>query len=157
MDVQRRNQILIVEDEVLVAMHVEDLVIAMGHEIVGPATRLGEALKLARQTAIDFAILDVNLAGESSAPVAEILRERGIPFVFATGYGSEGAALAQCQEPTLRKPYAAHELKLAIAEGIEMRRRVAARDEEGDKLLIVAAAPAAVGPPILAAQPITTP
>jgi CheY-like chemotaxis protein len=113
------RQILIVEDEVLVAMHVEDLVIAMGHEVVGPASRVDEALQLARERTIHFAILDVNLAGQPSTLVADALRERGIPFVFATGYGSEGAALANSKELTLRKPYASQELERAIADGVQ--------------------------------------
>jgi DNA-binding response OmpR family regulator len=112
------KKILVVEDEILVAMFLEDLLIGMGHEVVGPASRLATAMEYARDSAIDFAVLDVNLAGETSFPVAELLRERGVPFVFATGYGTEGMAAGHCDERTLRKPYAAEDLRLAIEFGI---------------------------------------
>jgi CheY-like chemotaxis protein len=83
---QTGKRVLIVEDEILVAMHLEDLLMAMGHSVVGPATRLSEAMTFARDDDFEFAILDMNLAGTPSQPVADILRQRGIPFVFATGY-----------------------------------------------------------------------
>ncbi len=115
---EQRKKILVVEDEILVAMFIEDLLIGMGHDVVGPASRLGTAMEYARDSVIDFAVLDVNLAGETSFPVAELLRERGIPFVFATGYGTDGMAAGHCDERTLRKPYAAEDLRLAIDLGI---------------------------------------
>lgn len=114
--IQRRvKRILIVEDEVLVAMHLEDLLTDMGHEIVGPATRLDQAMELARKSEIDAAVLDVNVAGRKSFPVADILRQRGIPFMFATGYGAEGFVDGYRNEPTLSKPYDPQELIRAIA------------------------------------------
>lgn len=109
------KRILIVEDEVLVAMHLEDLLTDMGHQVVGPATRINQAVELARKSEIDAAVLDVNLAGRNSFPVADILRQRGIPFVFATGYGAEGFVEGYRDEPTLRKPYEARDLMRAIA------------------------------------------
>lgn len=109
------KRILIVEDEVLVAMHLEDLLAEMGHQVVGPATRIKQAMELARKSEIDMAVLDVNVAGRTSFPVADILRQRGIPFVFATGYGAEGFVEGYRDEPTLRKPYEPQELMRAIA------------------------------------------
>lgn len=111
-------RILVVEDEVLVAMHLEDLLVEMGHEVVGPAIRILDALNLARKADFDFAILDVNLAGSQSFPVADILGARHIPFVFATGYGAEGFLKDYCDHPALRKPYGARELQLAIDRGL---------------------------------------
>ena len=73
-----------------------------------------EAMALAGQADIDFAILDINLGGAKSFPVAEILRRRGIPFVFATGYGSDGLEGEFENERTLQKPYEAYELKRAL-------------------------------------------
>ena len=102
------------EDEVLVAMHLEDLLIEMGHEVVGPAIRIPEALEFARQADLDFAVLDVNVAGSQSFPVADILFARAIPFVFATGYGAEGFLGGYRDHPTLRKPYEPRELQRAI-------------------------------------------
>lgn len=109
------KRILIVEDEVLVAMHLEDLLTEMGHQVVGPATRVNQAMELARRSEIDMAVLDVNVAGRTSFPVADVLRQRGIPFVFATGYGAEGFVEGYRDEPTLRKPYEPQELMRAIA------------------------------------------
>ncbi|PZM14645.1 response regulator [Rhizobium tubonense] len=112
---QRAIRILIVEDEALVAMLLEDLLTEMGHEVVGPAFRIDEALKLARQAELDIAILDVNLSGNQSFPVADILRQRNIPFMFATGYGAEGFRDGYRNEVTLRKPYELGDLERAIA------------------------------------------
>ncbi|MEW9614399.1 response regulator [Shinella sp. S4-D37] len=110
MNHQPAKRILIVEDEVLVAMHLEDLLTGMGHQVVGPATRIGQAMELARRSEIDAVVLDVNLAGRKSFPVADILRQRGIPFVFATGYGAEGFVDRYRAQPTLRKRYEPREL-----------------------------------------------
>jgi CheY-like chemotaxis protein len=115
---RKGRRILIIEDEVLVAMHLEDLLLAMGYTVVGPATRLPEAIVLARDGDIDFAVLDMNLAGTPSFPVADILRGRRIPFIFATGYGHEGVATRFGDEPILRKPYASKDLEHAIARGL---------------------------------------
>lgn len=87
----------------------------MGHQVVGPANRIDEALDLARVSEIDIAVLDINLAGVRSFPVAAVLRERGIPFIFASGYGSDGLIDDYRHEIALRKPYEAKELANAIA------------------------------------------
>jgi CheY-like chemotaxis protein len=108
-------RVLIVEDEVLVALDLEDLLTQMGHQVVGPATRIDEALDLARKADFDFAVLDVNVAGAPSYPVADILRKRGIPFVFSTGYGAEGLLAAYCSEQTLSKPYLPQDLERVIS------------------------------------------
>lgn len=71
-------------------MDLEDLLTKMGYQVVGPASHITDAIELAREGEIDFAVLDINLAGAQSFPVADILRQRNIPFVFSTGYGAEG-------------------------------------------------------------------
>ena len=109
------RRVLIVEDEYLVAMELEDLLAEMGYRVVGPAARINEAIDLARDAEIDFAVLDINLAGTRSFPVADILRQRNIPFVFASGYGSDGLADGYRHETILRKPYALQDLEQAIA------------------------------------------
>ena len=111
-------RVLVVEDEVLVAMLLEDLLTEMGHQVVGPAIRIREALELARLADLDFAVLDVNVAGNQSFPVADILRERSIPFVFATGYGAEGFEDGYRDEIALNKPYEPGELERAIAKAL---------------------------------------
>lgn len=112
----RRPRVLVVEDEILVAINTEDALLDLGFEIAGTATRLGEAVRLAREEALDLAVLDVNLNGEMSFPAAWVLRARGIPFLFATGYGLEGIEPALADTPTLKKPYRLSELRRAIAQ-----------------------------------------
>ncbi|HEX8574517.1 MAG TPA: response regulator [Allosphingosinicella sp.] len=110
-----RLRILIVEDEMLVAMNVEDMLLELGHEVAGLASRLGPALALARESRFDAAMLDVNLAGEPSFPVADLLIERGIPFLFATGYGRQGIAERYRDYPMLQKPFRTAQLGAALA------------------------------------------
>ncbi len=81
------KRVLVVEDELLVAMLVEDMLLDAGCVIVGPFARVAEAMAAARTMPVDVALLDVNVAGEMVFPVAYILEERGIPFLFVTGYG----------------------------------------------------------------------
>ena len=111
---ERRLRILLVEDEMLVAMNMEDMLRDLGHEIAGPAFRLDPALALAREAALDAAILDVNLAGERSFAIAETLAERGIPFLFATGYGLHGIDPPWRDRPVLQKPFRQSQLAAAI-------------------------------------------
>ena len=113
---QTAKRVLIVEDDVLVALHLEDLLTALGHEVIGQATRIDLAIELARKSDMDFAILDINLDGAKSFPVADILRQRGIPFAFATGYGAEGLVDGYREFPALRKPYAQEDLERTIAQ-----------------------------------------
>lgn len=108
------KRVLVVEDEMLVAMNLEDLLIERGAEVVGPAMRLDTALDLARTERLDVAVLDINLHGGRSYPVAETLRERRIPFIFATGYGHAEGAEGYAEVPTLTKPYRASELAEAL-------------------------------------------
>jgi CheY-like chemotaxis protein len=117
----RRPRALVVEDEILVAINTEDALVDLGFDIAGTATYLGEAVRLAREEALDLAVLDVNLNGEMSFPAARILRARGIPFLFATGYGLEGVDPALADAPTLRKPYRLSELRRAIAQATAMQ------------------------------------
>ncbi|HEX4739461.1 MAG TPA: response regulator [Allosphingosinicella sp.] len=111
---ERRLRVLIVEDEMLVAMNIEDMLLELGHEVAGIAGRLEPALALARDGAFDIAMLDVNLAGDRSFPVADLLIERGIPFLFATGYGPGGIADKYRGRPVLQKPFRAADLAAAV-------------------------------------------
>src|SRR5512140_3995081 len=83
-------RVLVVEDEMMVSMLIEDMLSDMGCTVVGPASRLDEAIALAKASEIDCAVLDVNLGGQPIFPLADLLRERGCPFAFATGYGDAG-------------------------------------------------------------------
>ena len=112
------RQVLIVEDDFLVALELEALLTQLGYQVIGPAPRMNEAIELAKDAEIDFAVLDINVAGIKSFPVADILRGRNIPFVFASGYGSDGLEDGYRQETILRKPYELQDLEQAIAEVI---------------------------------------
>ncbi|WP_322890653.1 MULTISPECIES: response regulator [unclassified Yoonia] len=110
------KRVLIVEDEVLLAMDLEEMLTDIGHTVAGQATRVGKAIKLAREIDLDFAVLDINVAGTKSFPVADILRERGIPFTFATGYGVDGLQDGYRDLPVLQKPYTQSDLERTISE-----------------------------------------
>ncbi|WP_029030161.1 response regulator [Salinarimonas rosea] len=119
MDDRRRRRVLVVEDEVLVAMMIEDTLQELGYDVVGPAYRLGAGLTALDGEPVDLAVLDVNLAGERSIPIADRLAERGIPFVFATGYGKAGLMGAHPDAPVLRKPFSGEDIRVALARLLE--------------------------------------
>ena len=99
-------RILIVEDSYLVLIGLEAMCDKLGWEIVGPASRLGEALALAQSATFDAALLDVNLDGQMSWAVADVLRARRIPFAFTTGYDQSNILPAHLVgAPVLAKPY----------------------------------------------------
>ena len=108
--VERTLRLLVVEDEMMVAMLVEDMIRDSGWEVAGPAMNLEYALELARTADIDGAVLDLNLGSVSSLPIAAVLRGRGIPFVFATGYGSGGDTNGFQDAPIVRKPFSSRQL-----------------------------------------------
>jgi len=110
-----KKRALIVEDEVLVAMLIEELLERLGYEVVAISSHLEQALELARTIEVDFALLDVNLNGKQSFPVAEMLRGRGIPFVFATGYGEGTLDGAFSGVPLVQKPFSRDDLRAALA------------------------------------------
>jgi DNA-binding response OmpR family regulator len=105
---------LLIEDEGGVALLIEDMLFDLGCELAGSAARVNRACELARSTAADFAVLDLNLDGEPAFPVARILRDRKIPFVFSTGYGAAGMPLEFNGTPVLTKPFVLEELRQAI-------------------------------------------
>jgi len=110
-------RVLVIEDEDLIAMFIEDMLSDMGHEVGAIAASMEEALREAETGSFDFAIVDVNLDGKPSYPVAEILKARGIPFVFATGYGAAGLAPGYVGTATLQKPFTLADLD-AVVSGI---------------------------------------
>ncbi len=99
---------MVVEDELLVAMLIEDALREQGYDVVGPFTNLPDALAAAGRESADVALLDVNLRGERVYPVAELLEARGIPFLLLSGYGTsavppEHADWAACAKPFMPK------------------------------------------------------
>ncbi len=111
----RGLRVLIVEDEYFLAEDLADRFQNLGAEVIGPAGTIAEALKLARRTDIDGAVLDVNLRGERVYPVADLLRQKHIPFVFASGYGAELEPHAYSDIPRCIKPVDFATLAQALA------------------------------------------
>jgi CheY-like chemotaxis protein len=100
----------VVEDEALVLMTLEDMLADLGCEVVASASRVEEALRLARDTAADVALLDVNVAGMRIDPVAELLAARGIPIVFVTGYEAPSLPQGLARTTRVGKPFQSAEL-----------------------------------------------
>jgi CheY-like chemotaxis protein len=108
-------RVFVVEDEMTIALMIEDMLIELGHQVAALAMRLPQALQLAKTAEIDFAILDVNLDGRMSFPVAETLISRGVPFMFVTGYGAAGVDPKYRQHGMIvQKPFDLADLKNAI-------------------------------------------
>jgi CheY-like chemotaxis protein len=115
--VTNSKRILIVEDEMMIAMLIEDMVRDLGHEPIGPAMTVEKALEMATAEALDAAILDVNLGkGAPSTPIAEALKSRGVPFLFATGYGSKGRPDEFGEAPVLQKPFSLDDLSRTLSQ-----------------------------------------
>lgn len=111
----RGLRVLVVEDEALVSMLIEDTLSDIGCKTVSIATSLSDALDKASTLSYDVVILDVNLNGEQTFPVAEMLVEKRVPFVFSTGYGVAGLPDGLQDVPVLQKPFQQHELQEALS------------------------------------------
>jgi CheY-like chemotaxis protein len=99
------RRVLIVEDEPMVAWMLDDILVAFGCTVVGTADRIAEAIEMIETTRIDAVMLDVNLRGEMSYPIADMLAARGIPFILTTGYARDRLLEAYRGYPYLLKPY----------------------------------------------------
>ena len=110
-----KTRVLIVEDEIIVALFLEDLLAEHGYEVAGVVSRLEEGM--ARAEAPDFvlAVLDVHLNGREVFPMADRLAEQGLPFVFATGYGARGIPERHAGRPVLQKPFLPDDLANVLA------------------------------------------
>lgn len=112
---------LLVEDEGVVAILIESMLTELGYQVVGPVPRLAKALDVARGEDFDVAVLDVNLHGSSSFPIADVLLEKGVPFVFATGYGAPGIPSYLSATAVLQKPFRTQQLAEAIGQAVSQR------------------------------------
>lgn len=107
-------RVLVVEDEGTVAMMIEEMLTDLGCVVVASVARLAKAADIASSIEADLALLDVNIAGQLVFPVAEILRDRKIPFLFSTGYGASGLQAEFAHHPVLHKPFSLKDLEMEI-------------------------------------------
>ena len=108
-------RVLVVEDEYLIRMLLEDMLADLGYAVAEAVGTLAEARKFAAAGAFDVAILDVNVDGEEIYPVADILAQRGLPFVFVTGYGEGSLPAKYRSRPALQKPFQTEQLQATLA------------------------------------------
>src|SRR6202022_1560054 len=99
------GSVFLVEDEVMIRMMVADMLEELGYSVAAEAGEINEAIRLAQCTEFDLAILDVNVNGKVISPVAELIKGRNRPFIFATGYGSSGLPEEYRDRPALQKPF----------------------------------------------------
>jgi len=111
-------RVLIVEDEVLVAMSVEDMLADLGCAAAVSASSLTEALEKVKIGGFDLALLDVNLRGEKVFPVADALSDQGIPFAFASGYGAADVPEQFRTRPVVSKPFLVEELSATLSSAL---------------------------------------
>ena len=111
-------RVLVVEDEALVAFQLEDMLAELGCAVIGPASRVGQALDLLGRERVDAAVLDVNVAGELVYPVADALTAQGLPYIFATGYGAAGLTPCYRCRPILHKPFLQNDLRRAMLDSL---------------------------------------
>jgi CheY-like chemotaxis protein len=110
----RGGSVFLVEDEVMIRMMVADMLEELGYSVAAEAGEISEAMKLAQSADFDLAILDVNVNGKMISPVADLIKARQRPFIFATGYGSSGLPEEYRDRPALQKPFQIETLAKAI-------------------------------------------
>jgi CheY-like chemotaxis protein len=114
-DLLSEHRVLVVEDEMMVLMSIENMLSELGCRSVTAAATVTEALALISSQAFDLAMLDLNLGGTKSYPVADALAARGVPFLFSTGYTDKGTNADYPDRPVLNKPYPFRTLSTVLA------------------------------------------
>lgn len=112
------KRVLVVEDEALIASMIVEWLAELGCEAIGPASRVADGFVLVRDGSLDAAVLDVNVNSERVFPLAEYLRGRGVPVVFATGYG-ERIPDVVLNAPILEKPFTLGQLDRALTSAFQ--------------------------------------
>jgi CheY-like chemotaxis protein len=107
-------RILVVEDESVITMLLQDMLEELHCEVISLASRFQDALDKANTLSFEVAILDVNLNGQRTFPIAEALMARGLPFIFATGYGAAAVPESFRAAPVLQKPFRIADLERAV-------------------------------------------
>ncbi len=108
------TRVFLVEDEALILFTLQDMLEDLGCVVADVALRIEDALPKGAAVACDVAILDVNVAGERIDAVADLLAARGVPLVFATGYGRPSLPAAHAGRPMLAKPYRPVDVRSAL-------------------------------------------
>jgi CheY-like chemotaxis protein len=116
---RRKCRVLVVEDEALVSLLIEDMILDLGTEVIGPAATVREALALLESEWVDAAVLDIRIDGEVTYPVAEVLLDRNIPVIFATGYFTAIIPDQFVHLPVLEKPFSQQDLAVALSEALQ--------------------------------------
>ena len=112
------RKVLVVEDEMMIAMLIEDMLEEFGCKLVGPANSVPHALELIRNESIEVAVLDLNLDGADTYAIADALQQKNVPFIFATGYGSRGLRREYEDRRVLQKPFQQKDLEMALTEAL---------------------------------------
>ncbi|WP_158047670.1 response regulator [Skermanella pratensis] len=122
------QRVLVVEDEMFIAMGISLHLKDAGYLVIGPAGRLDKAMDLARSEMVDAALLDVNLRSDTVYPVADILTARDIPFTFLTGYNRESLPDRFGDGHILKKPFQTKELIRIVGTMLVKKRAPADRE-----------------------------
>jgi len=112
--------VLVLEDEPIIGFALEDMLLSIGCAEVSLATRIPEAERIVREGRLDAAILDVNIHGTQSYPVADQLARRCVPYIFSTGYGDRAHPDRHRNIPTVTKPYGTQDIRAALATVVEL-------------------------------------
>jgi CheY-like chemotaxis protein len=115
MNSNSHRRVLVIEDETLIGMLLEDMLLDLGYQVVAYAADFAEGLRLVQTAEIDLVVLDLDLRGVSTLAIADVLRERGIPFFFSSGFGTAAIDEAYRDVPCLRKPFLIPDLERMIA------------------------------------------
>jgi CheY-like chemotaxis protein len=115
------RRVFIVEDESMVMMLLQDALDDIGCQVVGVASRFKDALEKAKSLSFDVAILDVNLNGQHTFPIADVVIERGLAVVFSTGYGVANLPTSRPSAPLLQKPFQQRDLEQGLRAALDVR------------------------------------
>jgi CheY-like chemotaxis protein len=121
------KRVLVVEDEVMVSWLLEDMLANLGCVVIGPAVRVDQALAIIESEPLDAAVVDLNLNGQISYPVADALAARGVPFVFSSGYSQDRLLEKYRSFPVLQKPFHRSELAEVLAKLLTPKSKAAGR------------------------------
>jgi CheY-like chemotaxis protein len=111
-------RVFVAEDEFHVLQLIEDMLAELGCVVADAVSSVPSGVERAVATEAQVAVLDVNLRGKTVFPVAQILRDRGIPIVFSTGYGADGLEAEWKLHPVIQKPFAVERLEAALAQAV---------------------------------------